>query len=189
MNTILQLIRQFFGAFRWWIIVQPWEQAVRTRLGKYVRLLGPGIHLRLPIIDACFVQSTRRRMLHLATQTVATKDGKTVTLGGAVAYEITDVRKLYETLHDAAGTIENLCLCAIAEIVVKHDAMECRPIYIGEEATKLVNFSAYGLGSASVCVTDFAFVKTFRLINDQRWSRGGSLDTSCATPSGGPPAC
>jgi regulator of protease activity HflC (stomatin/prohibitin superfamily) len=184
-TTILQLIRQLFTAFRWWVIIQPWEQAVRCRLGKHVRTLGPGIHLRLPFIDAVFIQSIRRRMLHLPTQTVATKDGKTVTLGGAAAYEIADVRKLYETLHDAAGTIENLCLCAIAEVVATHQASECLPIFIGNEATKLVKFEDYGLGGAQICVTDFAFVKTFRLINDQRWSRGGSLDTSGA-PAGTP---
>lgn len=187
MTTLLQLIRNLFGAFRLWIIVMPWEKSVRVRLGRWVCLLGPGIHLRIPFADATFTQSVRTRMLHLPTQTVATKDGKTVTLGAAVAFTITDVHRLYNTLHDAASTIQNLCQCAIADAVLSLNSRECFPKTIGALATKAVSFHKYGLGEPAIGVTDFAFVKTFRLISDQRWSVGGTpLDTSGVQPGDAP---
>lgn len=182
MTTIAQLIRQLFGLFRWWVIIMPWEQSVRVRFGRWVRVLDAGPHLRIPYADAVFTQSVRQRMMHLNTQTVATKDGKTVTLGAAVAYSISDVRKLYETLHDAVGTVSNLCQCAIAEVVLAHDAVDCNPGMIGARATEKVGFAQFGLTGAS-----FAFVRTFRLIQDQRYSYGcGSLDTTGQAMPGTP---
>lgn len=182
MTTILQLIRQLFTAFRWWVVIMPWEQAVRVRLGRRVRILRGGVYLRVPFIDEVFTQSVRRRMLHLPTQTIATRDGKTVTLGGAVSYEIVDILRLYSTLHDAASTIENLCQCAVAEVVLALPADECRPALIGSGATKLVAFEKYGLGAAAICVTDFAFVRTLRIINDQRYGFSGALNTTGVGP-------
>ena len=42
MNQILDLIREFFRLFQWWVIIAPWEQAVRVRAGKHLTLLQPG---------------------------------------------------------------------------------------------------------------------------------------------------
>lgn len=42
-----------------------------------------------------------------------------------------------------------------------------------------MSFKAFGIKLAGLRVTDFAFVQTFRLIQDQRWStHGKALDTT-----------
>lgn len=159
----------------------PWEQGIRVRMGNRVRKMEKGVYLKLPFIDAVYIQSVRRRMQHLPTQTVCTRDGKTVTLGGAVGYSIADIHRLYSTVHDAAATIANVCQCAIAEVVLSSTTDACSPAAIAAEATKLVKFDQYGLSEAEICITDFAFVKTFRIINDQRYGCGGNLDISMPT--------
>lgn len=178
MTSILQLIRSFILAFRWWIIILPWEQGIRVRWGKKVKLLNSGPHLKLPFIDLIFVQNMRSRMAHIPTQTVSTKDGKTVTLGAAVAYSIEDVNKLYSSLHDADATIMNLCQVAIAQIVLLQNAADLNPIDLGNKATEIVNLQQYGLTNIQVCITDFAFVKTFRLIQDSRYSYTSGINTA-----------
>ena len=55
--------------FTWIVIVAPWEQALRIRLGKRVKLCKAGCYLRIPFIDRIYRQSIRRRLSYFQTQT------------------------------------------------------------------------------------------------------------------------
>ena len=55
----LQAIFNFFGRFRVFYIVMPWEQAIRARLGSRVKLIGSGFHWKLPFLDRVFTQNIR----------------------------------------------------------------------------------------------------------------------------------
>lgn len=191
MTSILQIIRQFFAMFRWWVVIMPWEQAVRVRLGKNARVLRGGVHWRVPIMHAVYKQSCRLRAMSLPTQTISSRDGKTITLSASCGFSISDILKLYQTLHNADSTIGQLIEIAIATYVTTHDFHECLPPMICDAAIREVNLSRYGLGEIRLSINSFAVVKTFRIINDQRWAITSSLDTSeqdTAVPQGRGPA-
>ena len=83
-------------------------------------------------------------------------------------FSIADLRRVYG----------HLVLSAIAEFVQQHDCATCTPDAIAAHATTSIRFEEFGLGDARVWITDFAMVRTFRLINDGRWWSGaGSLNT------------
>lgn len=179
MGTLIESLKQFGQVFRWWVIIAPWEQGLRVRLGCRITVLRAGPHLRVPFVDSVYVQSTRRRVVNLPIQTVTTRDGKTLTFSGTVSYAIADVAKLYATLHHAHDTLQNLALQALAERVSSG---------VGLTAQQLVSInldlSNYGIVDTELCVTDFAFVKTYRLISDQKWGGQGDALNTQATPHG-----
>lgn len=179
MGSFIDLIHRFGQLFIWWIIISPWEQAIRVRLGRHITVLGPGIHLKLPVIDVICKQTVRLRILTLARQTLSTTDQKTITLIATVGYSITDVKLLYTTLHHAEGTMVNIVSAKIAECVHGMASADCTPLRV--EATvnqQLVgSLAPFGVSDPTVRLVDFASVKTFRLLNDQRWADGDSLDT------------
>lgn len=97
---ILNIIASFSNKlFQWWFTVMPWEQAIRIRRGKTVRLLGAGLYLKIPFIDAVYIQTTRMRMVDMPIQTVSTQDGTTLTIKAVIGYSIKDVQLLYNTLY------------------------------------------------------------------------------------------
>lgn len=61
MNAFVEILRSFWRCFIWWVVIQPWEQGIRVRLGKKRVRLEPGIHFRIPYLDAVFKQSNRLR--------------------------------------------------------------------------------------------------------------------------------
>lgn len=185
LNTIWNFFERFVNLFKWWVIVNPWEQAIRVRLGKHVRLLNAGPHWKLPI-DKVFVQSTRLRILSMPIQTLTTRDNKTLTLSVTVGYCIDNIEKLYRELHHADDTLTNLTQGIIANYVGTHTAAECEPQRLKDAATGALAFERYGLGSAQVYITDFAFVRTYRLIQDQRYYRGDNLTTNAPMGPAGP---
>lgn len=178
MGTVYTIIQNFTQLFKWWVVISPWEQAVRVRLGKQIKVLDAGVHLRIPFADIVYLQSTRLRLTLLPTQTLITKDGKALTVAGNVGYTIDNILKLYMSLHHAQDTLVAMAQQAIASSVCRSSSDVLSPDALGKAASESLNFESYGLGEAQVNITDFAFVRTYRLISDQRWGGAGDYLTT-----------
>jgi SPFH domain/Band 7 family protein len=179
MEAVRQLLALVRNLLTWWVIIAPWEQAVRVRGGGRVALLGAGIHLRVPILDRVFQQSTRRRSSALPPQTLITRDGKPLTVAVMVGYQIDDLLLLYRTVHHAEGTIHAEIMGAIGQFVTSNDARSCAPPALAGAVAKLADLERFGLGAVTVTVTSFAYVRTYRLITGEghTWNHGDTLDT------------
>src|SRR5258706_12042299 len=160
-----ELISQILGMFQWWIVIAPWEQAIRVRRGNKIKVLMPGIHFRIPALDRFFVQSTRKRYMNTPTQTVTTKDRQAVTISGGTAYSIVDIGALYNTLSDPEDVIQIETLALVAQYIAAHDLADISPGNIQDHVTHGLNLSQYGLGETNFLITDFVSVKTYRIIN------------------------
>lgn len=167
------------NVFRWWVTVAPWEQALRVRLGKNVEVLKAGVHLRVPWVDRIYRQSTRRRLSTVPTQTVTTRDGKTLTLSCAVGYAIGDIKALYNTVHQPQDTIETEFQAAVARFVARSTLSECTTEALVKSCLEDVNLERYGLVDVEFHVTDFAVVRAYRLMQGEakNWTHGDALDT------------
>lgn len=166
MNEIVNFIKQFIGIFKIWVIVAPWEQAARIRLGKYITPLASGIHLKLPFIDTVILESIRFRVSCNDRQTVTCRDGKSITFSVSIGYSIDNVITLYNTLHHGEDTIRNLVRSIssdyVASIVSGNFSME----ELKRHVDTTLSLEKYGLSNVVIFVSDFAFVKAYRLIGD-----------------------
>ncbi len=181
MKTLWEFLSQFWRQLRPWTIVNPWQQALRIRLGKHVTRLGPGIHWKLAFMDSIFAQSVRRRVVALNTQTITTKDWKTVTLSASMAYEIQDLELLYRRVHHAEDTLVRLAMAALAGVVRARASLECDQSAIETVTIEALTpqLAPLGIGGLALYLTGFAFVKTYRLISDPAYgTTGDQLSTS-----------
>lgn len=176
---INDLISQILTLFQWWIVIAPWEGAIRVRRGKKIKVLQPGMHFRIPALDRFFVQGTRKRYMNTPTQTVTTYDGQALTVSGGTAYSIVDIGALYDTLRDAEDVIQIETLSLVAQYVASHTLEESRPEAIQSYVNANLKLERYGLGEASFLITDFVCVKTYRIINSnpKDWGSQGALNT------------
>lgn len=174
-----QLLSSVRSAVTWWVIIAPWERALRVRLGKVVKTLEPGVHSRIPGIDRIFIQPIRIRTSDIGVQTVTTKDGKAVTVAGVVKYRVSDLEKLYNSLHDGAATITDMAASEIARFITNREFDNINPTDVEQYVARELDLGSYGLGESSVNITDFAAVRTYRLMtDDRRYRDGGWLDMS-----------
>jgi hypothetical protein len=151
----------------WWFIVEPWEQAVRVRFGKHVRLFAAGAHIRIPFFDNIYVQNTRRRLLSVGSQTLTTSDRKVLTVHSTIGYVITDILKLQRGLHDADGTIMQHISALLARDIAGHRLKDCGPTAVAARVKADLNLCAYGLDVVEFALTSYvADVRTLRILND-----------------------
>jgi hypothetical protein len=183
MQGLVELLSRFFRSFRLWVTVAPWEQAIRVRLGKHVHLLQPGIHLRIPFVDAVHVQSVRLRVSPIGRQTLTMSDGRTtVTLSGSLGYAVHNIEHLYRRMHHAEDTIQQIARGAIAQYVATSSPICCTPHLIEKHVGQTLDLSEYGLEDEQLHITDFAIVRTYRLIGDVQYGiHGSSLSTENPT--------
>lgn len=177
MEAFTALLRQFGQILTWWFTVAPWEQAIRVRAGRHLRLLGAGFYLRIPFVDRVYVQSIRRRVSPLQMQTVSTSDAKVFTVNGSVSYSVADIERLYQTLQHAEDSIRMLGMIAIADAVANMASADCSPKAIGHIVTGQLQskFFEFGLADLHVEITDFASTRTYRLLMDQKWGTHGEV--------------
>jgi hypothetical protein len=171
--VIRELIEQFVKMFSWMIVVAPWEQALRIRLGKYVRLLPKGFYFRIPFMDRIYRQSIRWRLDTIRPQTLTTLDNKPVTISSVVGYCIDDLLQLYNTLENPTSTIESRVMAEISKYMTGNNLEECSPDKIEKHLMKVISLEDYGLKDQHFAITSFAVVRTYRLITGDlpSWNR------------------
>lgn len=169
MNYIKETIDYLLKIFEWWIVVMPWEEGIRVRFGKKTKLMKPGVHLRFPFIDSCYIQTTRLRVVNLPPQTISTLDGKTLSIVSVIGFSIIDIEKLYTTLFHPDSTICNMALGTIADYVCSHNLDECSPDDINKIVIERLNNDEYGIKYEYSKIIGYAVVKTYRLLQDSHW--------------------
>lgn len=173
MNSIQDILKYITNFLTFWVIISPFERGLRIRFGKNVKILTEGIHLKIPIFDAVYIQTIRSRNISSGIQTVSTKDGITISLGSIVQYNINDIYKLYNTLYHPEMTITNLVMGEISNYISDNIISDCSPQKIQDKISAKLKNTKYGIEFEFVNITTYAIVKTFRLIQDVSWINEG----------------
>lgn len=91
--SVLVLIAVFL-LFKTIIIVQERENVIIERLGKFHRLLKPGIYFLIPFFDkAAYIQEVREQVLDIPPQSVITSDNIQVEVDGLLYLQVMSAKK------------------------------------------------------------------------------------------------
>jgi regulator of protease activity HflC (stomatin/prohibitin superfamily) len=90
---IVALFAFIFGVNALWRI-RPFEKGLVERLGKFNRLLDPGLNFVLPFIDTVRKVDMREQVIDVPPQEVITKDNVGVTVDAVIYFKVTDPFKV-----------------------------------------------------------------------------------------------
>lgn len=175
MTELITRILNFFGQFKLLVMILPWERAARIRLGSCVKLWDPGWHIKLPFVDEIVLLNTRLRVSDALSQTLTTADGHPLTVGMTVGFRITDPLAALMRMHHPETTISALAASATSGIVstsVKN-ALSVAALE-SHVRSVLVRETPYEVDF--VRVKNYAFVRTYRLLNDPGYSTSVSIE-------------
>lgn len=81
-------------------IIRPFEKGLVERLGKFQRVLDPGLNLILPFFDTVLKVDMREVVIEVPPQLVITKDNVNVEVDGIIYCQVTDpFRSRYEVTN------------------------------------------------------------------------------------------
>lgn len=105
--VIFVLLFIFLWALLGLKIVRPYQRGAVERLGKYQRLVQPGLNFIVPFFERLIKVDMREQVVDVPPQEVITKDNATVTVDAIVYYEVTDpVKVLYNVANFRLATIK-----------------------------------------------------------------------------------
>lgn len=83
-------------------IINQYERGVVQRLGRFRKILDPGLHVIIPYIDTMRNVDVRTTPMDVPKQEVITKDNVTVNVDAVVYFRVIDAKKaVFETTNYA----------------------------------------------------------------------------------------
>ncbi|CAB50468.1 Stomatin-like protein [Pyrococcus abyssi GE5] len=98
-------------------VIRPYQKGLVERLGKFNRLLDPGIHFIIPFMERVKVVDLREHVIDVPPQEVICKDNVVVTVDAVVYYQILDPVKAVYNVSDFLMAIVKLAQTNLRAII------------------------------------------------------------------------
>ena len=98
-------------------IVQPYEQGIYMRLGKFVKILNQGLNIVFPLINTVVKLDLRTEVLDVPRQEVITKDNSPVNVVAVIYIRVTDPKKAYFEVTQYKIATVNLAQTTLRAII------------------------------------------------------------------------
>lgn len=112
-----ELILALWDEFRPLFMVRSYQEGVRWTFGRNPKLLGPGLHFRIPIIQELEIISVVDDYLAFPVQSVITRDGELVCFDAMIGYRIDDAVKHFCEVVDFRDATQELAMAHLAQRV------------------------------------------------------------------------
>ncbi len=98
-------------------VIRPYQRGLVERLGKFNRILEPGIHFIIPFMERVRVVDMREHVIDVPPQEVICKDNVVVTVDAVVYYQIIDPVKAVYNVSDFLTAIVKLAQTNLRAII------------------------------------------------------------------------
>lgn len=153
-----------------WVVINTTMAAVKFVRGSQVVACGPGIHWYWPVTTEMLMHPIARQSNNLKSQTITTKDGRTVVIGGLIVFEIADIEKVLAHTFEPDNTINDITLGSIHDVCCQLTWQELQDgqrdgsldTLLKKEARR--DLDRYGVKVIRMTLTDLAPCRVLKLV-------------------------
>ena len=152
------------------IIINHYERGVRLRLGKVKSPdLEPGIHFKIPFADKILTSIITQDTLNIAPVSVTTIDNKTISVGGVVEFNISDIRAYIIDTNEARSNMHDISRCIMADYLTDCTWEECKDKKTTRTITRLLakKCEVMGIEVTGFTLSDMSMSRVIKLISDK----------------------
>lgn len=167
-GSIFEKIEYLWDYIKPFWIVEQYNGAVQLRVGKFLRVLEPGIHWKLPCWDAVIEHTIVPTTMRLFSQSLVTKDEKSIVVQGVIKYQISDIKTFLLGVNDAVDAIADMSQGIIKGIIMERTWEECKSPEIDNIITKKARVEAkkWGIDIIQVTLSDMGTIRSIRLFQN-----------------------
>ena len=118
------------------LIIPAYEKGVLLRNGKFKRVLEPGLHFKIPVLDEILSHHVVTTTLSLSAQSLYTKDKQNIVVKGVIKYKISDIKIFLLEVFDAQDAISDMAQSVIKNIIISTTLESCIDPEIDNTLTK-----------------------------------------------------
>lgn len=98
-------------------IVRPYQKGIVERLGRFNRMVSPGLRFIIPILERIQKVDMREMVVDVPPQEVITKDNVVVTVDAVIYYEVTDPIKVLYNVRNFYLAVTKLAQTNLRNII------------------------------------------------------------------------
>ena len=167
MQYLFQFLVSILGLFQFWTVVDQFEQGVILRLGKFNRIIKPGLHWLLPLgIDHAMTHEVILTARETQEQSLTTKDGKKIVISMIISYILIDIKKILLEIEEAETVLENYAYGIVSELVTENPLsyIELGGFLRDFEEDFSAEALELGMEIKKVAIVNMSEIKTLRLL-------------------------
>lgn len=161
----LQSVWKIIWFFR---IINEYEEGVLFTLGKFRKVLKPGLHFKWSVFEDIQTHYSKDDTILLSSQSLTTKDSKTVTVAGRILYSITDIESFMTKVNSPQQAIADITMGVIAKNIIESNYEETVSIKIMNEISKQTRSRCkkYGVHIEDVELVQLSLSRSVNLFNN-----------------------
>lgn len=165
-DFILSIIYDVMPVF----FVKEYDRGVLLRCGKFHRVVNPGLCWKIPFFDKIETKTVVTTTLSIPTQSLTTKDQKSIVAKTVVKYNIVDIQKFILDVWDGYDAISDTTQAIVKELIMEKTWEECLDNELDNTITKKVRAAVkqWGIEIEKVTLTDLGIIRSIRLFNDNQ---------------------
>lgn len=168
-DKLVDVLLELAGLFKFWTVLDPYEQGVLLRLGTYVTVLEPGFHFIWPIgVDRVIAEHVVPRTHSLGPQSATTLDGKQIGFEAVITLRVRDIKVAFLEVEHGEDAVKDSCSGTICQVL-----SQCTwSAIIASESDVLDRITAacrkkgfrFGLEIMGVQFSTMSIVRTIRIL-------------------------
>lgn len=147
-----------------WVVIEEWNEAVLLRFGKFVKVLKPGIHFKIPFFDSVWETETITQSIDMNPQSITTADGKNIVVKAIIRFSVVDTKTYVMSIMKPHDVLVDTTQGMIREII--EDTRWYDLVGIDKQLTTEVGkfMKRWGIKVERVTLTDLAEIPSYRVI-------------------------
>ena len=169
LEKLFDFILQFINLFKFWTVLDEYEEGVVLRLGRYHRTIGPGFHWLWPFaFENDLYTNVVLETKNLCSQCLTTKDHVSIALEAVVTSRTKNVKKFLLEVDNAMSVLQDCTYGVVADLVTQSTWEEVVTPEFKDKVTEKVRRKAfsYGIEVLGVQFSDLCKAKCLRVMNN-----------------------
>ena len=167
LDKLVDLIVRFGMDMLPFVIVEQWNGSVQLRFGKFIKVLYPGIHFKIPFFDSVIETPVITQSVNLPSQTLTTLDDESIVLKSIIRYKVSNIQTyLLSVMHANDVLIDTTqgMIRDVVELTTWDDLVDVNETITNKVKEYVVR---WGIEVEAVTITDLGIVKSFRIFGDE----------------------
>ena len=166
-DKLVDLLVRFSMDILPFVIIEQWNGAVQLRCGKFIKVLSPGIHFKIPFFDSIIECPVITQSVNLPSQTLTTLDDESIVLKSIIRYKVSNIQTyLLGVMHANDVLIDTTqgMIRDVVELTTWEDLVDVNETITDKVKEYVVR---WGIEVEAVTITDLGIVKSFRIFGDE----------------------
>lgn len=149
-------------------MIYQYQEAVLYRGGKFRRIIKPGFHWKIPIIDNYHTDTVTMNTMKIDEVNITTLDSKTVIIGCEFDLIISDIYKALNDTHDWHSNLRDISRGILSDTLEDLNWDDIRKKTTKNSIAKKIEKRALEMGitTSNFNFTDKAISRAYKLFNN-----------------------